>query len=97
MPIELVPWDGREGAALKTFLDEHPTAALEDLKICVLNFYQSDGATQRRPARAVIPELLEHWNEGTNQYGTPRSRDQRFQREQNNRRESLVGAQWRPP
>lgn len=95
MPIELVPWNGREGGALKKFLDEHPTLALKDAQICVLNYYRSDVAIQRRPAR-WIPELLEYWREETNQYGTPRSRDQRYVRDLRNAQEAWVGA-WRPP
>jgi hypothetical protein len=88
MPPELVTWDGREGTALKKFLNAKPAITDEQFRRCVLNYYRSDVNISRRPAEGVLRDPMAFWLGDTNEFDRPRIFTERFQ----HARKAAVGA-----
>lgn len=78
MPEALVLWDRVEDRALAKLLIDKPTLTPEIAKQCIRNFYWSDRDFQRRPAKGVIPQMLEFYGGEKTQYGHPRHVDRDY-------------------
>jgi hypothetical protein len=90
MRRDLVPWDGRDGAALAAWLETHKVLSYEDVQRLVETRFDSDVNPAQRPA-TWIPKLMEYWSGPLNQYGLPRWVDREFQREERRRAEARIG------
>jgi len=91
MPRDLVPWDRSEDTALAKLLASKPTLTVAIAKRCIDNFYDSVVDIQRRPAKGVIPQMLEFYGGAKTQYRHPKVFDAAEKRMAYLRAEAAVG------
>lgn len=88
MPVESVPWDGGEGAALAKLLVAQPRLSVEDALVCAANRYESVVNRAER-IRRWLPRLIEYWSGPVDEFNKPLFETGRERRSQ---REAAVGA-----